>query len=144
MAVTLLMGLSTAVAGVWTLLSPRSFADRVGFPYHEHFLHDLGAFQLGIAATLLLALIWQDALATALAGFLLANIVHTVNHIVDLDQGGQPWQAAALAAAALAAGIALGLRIAALGYVLGPRHGRDHAGARAACSAEDSAAHHRP
>jgi len=117
MVVTVLAGLGTAVAGVWCLVAPRSFAERVGFAYHEHFLHDIGAFQLGIGGTLLLALIWRDALATALAGFLLANTVHTVNHVVDL--GGTAWQALALAVVSVAAAAALGLRIAALGYVVG-------------------------
>ena len=115
--VTLLAGLGMAVAGGWSLLAPRSFAERVGFSYHEHFLHDLGAFQLGIGATLLLALIWRDALATALAGFLLANTVHAVNHVVDLDLGGAAWQAWMLAVASLAVAVALGLRLSALGVV---------------------------
>ena len=118
-AVTLLIGLGMAVAGVWSLAAPRSFAERVDFPFNEHFLHDLGAFQLGIGTTLLLALIWRDALATALAWFLLANTVHTVNHVVDLDLGGNPVQAWLLAAVSLAIAVALGLRLAALGYVVG-------------------------
>jgi len=119
LAVTTLAGLVSAVTGGWCLVSPRSFADRVDFPYHEHFLHDIGAFQLGIAAMLLLALIWRDALATALAGFTLAGGVHAVNHVIDLDHGGHAWQAWALAAAAVITAVALGLRVAALGYVLG-------------------------
>jgi PPOX class probable F420-dependent enzyme len=117
--VTLLAGLGMAVAGVWCLVGPRSFAARVDFPYHEHFLHDLGAFQLGIGATLLLALVWRDALATALAGFLLANTVHTVNHVLDLDLGGSQGQAWALGAVSVATAVALGLRYAAIGWVVG-------------------------
>jgi PPOX class probable F420-dependent enzyme len=117
--VTVLLGLGAAVAGVWALVSPGSFADRVDFPDHEHFLHDIGAFQLGIGVTLLLALIWRDALATALAGFLVANTVHAVNHAVDLDLGGQAWQAWALALASALTAVALGLRLSALGYVVG-------------------------
>jgi len=30
----------------------------VNFPSHRHFVHDVGAFQLGIGVTLLLAMIW--------------------------------------------------------------------------------------
>jgi PPOX class probable F420-dependent enzyme len=117
--VTALTGLGMAITGVWCLVAPRSFAERVDFPYHEHFLHDLGAFQLGIGGTLLLALIWGDALATALAGFVLANTVHTVNHVVDLHLGGSPSQAWLLGVASVAAAVALVLRLAALGYVVG-------------------------
>jgi hypothetical protein len=45
----------TAGTRAWAV--PHSSARFVAFPYHEHFLHDLGAFQLGIGATLL-ALAW--------------------------------------------------------------------------------------
>src|SRR4030095_11397301 len=106
-------------AGVWSLAVPRSFADFVNFEYQEHFLHDLGAFQIGIGATLLLALIWYDTLATALAGFLLANTVHAVNHVVDRHLGGSDAQAWALFAAPLAVAVALGLRLRRLGFVVG-------------------------
>jgi hypothetical protein len=30
---------------------------------------------------------WRDGLALALAGFLVANTTHAVNHAVDLDLG---------------------------------------------------------
>ena len=85
---TTLIGLLTAAIGLWCLLDPRSFAGSVGFPAHEHFVHDVGAFQVGLGVMLLLALIWSDALATVLAGYIVGNTVHTVNHIVDLDLGG--------------------------------------------------------
>ena len=53
-------------------------------------MHDAGAFQLDIGITLLLAVAWRDGLALALAGFLVANTTHAVNHAVDLDLGGHP------------------------------------------------------
>ncbi len=118
-AVTLLAGLGMVFAGGWSLAAPRSFAELVNFPYHEHFLHDLGAFQVGIGATLLLALVWSDALATALAGFLVSNTIHAVNHAVDLELGGYAWVAPALVAASLVAAVALGLQLRRLGYVVG-------------------------
>src|SRR5262249_47435902 len=92
-AVTALTGVTTGSIGTWCLIAPTSFAETVGFGPHVHFLHDVGAFQLGLGVTLLLALIWADALATALAGFIVANTVHTVNHVVDLDLGGSAGQA---------------------------------------------------
>ena len=116
---TLLAGLASIAVGVWTLAAPGSFAEFVDFPAHEHFLHDIGAFQLGIAATMLLALIWSDALATALAGFWVGNTVHAVSHFADLDLGGTAAQAWALAVASVAIAIALGLRLRQLGYVVG-------------------------
>ncbi|MFC0527356.1 PPOX class F420-dependent oxidoreductase [Phytohabitans kaempferiae] len=118
--VTLLGALLTGTAAVWCLAAPGSFADLVDFPRHEHFVHDLGAFQLGLAVSLLLALVWADGLATALAGFLVANVVHAVNHAGDLDLGGRgsdPWLIGAMA---LLTGAALVARLRQLGWVVGP------------------------
>jgi PPOX class probable F420-dependent enzyme len=117
--ITALIGLLTAGIGVWCLIDPRSFAEVVGFPAHEHFVHDVGAFQVGLGVTLLLALVWSDALATALAGYIVANTVHAVNHIVDLDLGGSALQAWALGGASVLLVIAFVLRLRQLGYVLG-------------------------
>jgi PPOX class probable F420-dependent enzyme len=117
--VTLLAGLGTTAAGTWSLFWPQSFAEFVDFPYHEHFLHDVGAFQIGIGSTLLLALIWSDALATALAGFLLANTIHVVNHVEDLHLGGNVAQVWALAVLSVLTAAAFALRLRQLGYVLG-------------------------
>jgi PPOX class probable F420-dependent enzyme len=116
---TALVGLANVVIGIWCLADPRSFAQSVGFEAHQHFLHDIGAFQLGLGVTLLLALIWADALATALAGFIVANTVHTVNHVMDLDLGGSPAQAWVLGVVSVALVAAFVLRLRQLGYVLG-------------------------
>ncbi|OBF58896.1 PPOX class F420-dependent enzyme [Mycobacterium sp. 852002-53434_SCH5985345] len=118
-AVTAAVGATTSGIGIWCLVDPNSFADAVGFDAHRHFLHDVGAFQLGLGVTLLLALIWADALATALAGFIAANAVHTVNHVVDLDVGGSAAQAWVLGVVSVALALAFGLRLRQLGYVLG-------------------------
>jgi PPOX class probable F420-dependent enzyme len=104
---------------VWCLVDPTSFAKFVRFDVHEHFLHDIGAFQLGLGVTLLLALIWSDALATALAGFIVANTVHTVNHVMDMHLGGSAAQAWLLGAASVGLVVAFVLRLRQLGYVLG-------------------------
>ena len=118
-AVTLLAGAGMLAAGIWCLVAPRSFAEAVRFPYAEHFLHDLGAFQAGIGVTLLLAVAWSDGLALALAGFLVANSVHVVNHAVDVDLGGRasdPWLLGVVSVLVL---VALALRLREIGYVIG-------------------------
>ena len=45
-------------AGIWPLVDSRSFFDQLATfePYNAHFLHDIGAFQVGIGATLAAAL----------------------------------------------------------------------------------------
>ena len=119
LAVTLLAGLFMTAAGLAGLLAPSWFAGAAGFPRHTHFVHDAGAFQLGIGVTLLLAVAWRDGLVPALAGFLVANTTHAINHAVDLDLGGHgsdPW---GLAALSLLTAAALGVRLGQLGWVVG-------------------------
>ncbi len=117
--VTALVGLANVWIGIWCLVNPGSFADFVRFEAHEHFLHDVGAFQLGLGVMLLLALIWADALATALTGFIVANTIHMVNHMTDLSLGGSAAQAWVLGVVSLALVAAFVLRLRQLGYVLG-------------------------
>jgi PPOX class probable F420-dependent enzyme len=119
LAVTLLAGVFMVAAGAWALLAPGSFADATGFPRHTHFVHDAGAFQLGIGITLLLATTWRDGPALALAGFLVANLAHTVNHAVDLDLGGHGWDPWGLATLTLVTAVALVVRLRQLGWVVG-------------------------
>ncbi|WP_406037382.1 PPOX class F420-dependent oxidoreductase [Micromonospora sp. NBC_00898] len=117
--VAALLGVAAIVVGVWALARPLSFSSAVGFPPSEHFVHDVGAFQLGIGVTLLLALIWSDALAVALAGYLVGAVAHTVSHAVDGDVGGsavQTWLVLLLAVLAL---VALVYRLRELGWVVG-------------------------
>jgi PPOX class probable F420-dependent enzyme len=116
-AVTLLAGGFMTAAGVAALVAPGWFADAAGFARHTHFVHDAGAFQLGIGITLLLALIWRDSLA--LAGFLAGNTVHAVNHAVDLNLGGHPSDGWGLAALSLVTAVALVVRLGQLGWVIG-------------------------
>lgn len=75
--------------GCWAFLAPRSFSDFIDYaPYHEHLIHDVGAFQLGIGVGVLLAVFWSDGLLAALTGFAVASGLHTVSHYIDRDLGG--------------------------------------------------------
>ena len=77
--------------GLWPFFDADSFYDDVAefAPYNEHFLHDIGAFQVGIGATLAIAL-WRrtDAIFAALAGAGIGAAFHAVAHIRDRDLGG--------------------------------------------------------
>jgi PPOX class probable F420-dependent enzyme len=119
-AVTGLLGLIAAAVGVWALGWPAAFSDTVDFAPNQHFVHDVGAFQLGIGATLVLALIWADAAACALAGYVIAGVAHTTVHAVDADLGGSPAQTWLIGLSSLLAAAALVARWRELGGVLGP------------------------
>jgi PPOX class probable F420-dependent enzyme len=119
MLVLVVTGALMVAAGIWCLVAPRSFADFAGFPYSRHFLHDAGAFQLGIGVTLLLAAAWADAAAVVLAGFLVTNTAHTVNHVVDLDVGGHSRDAWGLGLISVLTLAALVMRMRQRGWVAG-------------------------
>ena len=96
-AVLLIAGLFYGVFGLWAFFAPASFAEFVAFPFNLHLLHDVGAFQIGIGASLLLALLWSDGVMVALGGYVVGTTVHVVSHIVDSHLGGHGTDAPALA-----------------------------------------------
>jgi hypothetical protein len=107
-ALTLVLGLQFVVQGAWAFLWPASFYDQVATyePYNLHLLHDIGAFQLGLGAALLAALVWRDGLLVALAGGTVGAAFHAWSHLMDRDLGGRssdPWTLGLLALLFLAA-----------------------------------------
>jgi len=113
------LGVLTVVVGVWALVSPQGFSEVVNFPPDRNFVHDVGAFQLGIGVTLLLALIWVDAFIVALAGYAVGGIAHTVSHVIDHDIGGSPIQTVAIGVLTAMALVALVARWQHLQWVVG-------------------------
>lgn len=79
------------VTGGWAFFGPESFFDEVALfpPYNEHLIHDVGAFSLGIGATLVLALVFVDGLLVALGGASVGGVLHTIAHVIDDDLGGR-------------------------------------------------------
>lgn len=96
-AVLLVTGLLTIGLGVWAFFAPESFAAFVAFPFNLHLLHDVGAFQIGIGATLLFALLWADGVMVALGGFVVGTAFHVVSHVIDSHLGGHGYDAPGLA-----------------------------------------------
>jgi len=99
LAVTWLTGLFMTAAGLAALLAPGWFAD-AGFPRHTHFVHDAGAFQLDIGASLLLAVAlvarlgqlgWVVGEVGPAASPVLARFVHQKTALVTTSrQDGRP------------------------------------------------------
>lgn len=88
------VGAGLVALGSWAMVDPPSFFERVALfePYNQHFLQDLGAFQIGLGAILLLAgLIPRlDALTVALLGVGIGGALHAVSHVMGIDLGGRP------------------------------------------------------
>lgn len=103
-------GISLVGFGLLAVFAPRTFYDTVAAwpPYNHHFVHDIGAFQIGLGAVLLLALRFRDALFVALAGTGLGAAIHALVHVIDRDLGGKATDpiVMALLAALLLAGAA--------------------------------------
>ncbi|RZI93666.1 MAG: hypothetical protein EOO67_06215 [Microbacterium sp.] len=93
-------GVLTATAlyvGTWASLAPRSFYDdfpgldhhwtAVTGPYNEHFVTDVGAAYLALAAAAVLALAWADVRTGRLAGVVWAvfSTPHLYFHVRHLD-----------------------------------------------------------
>jgi uncharacterized membrane protein len=80
-------------SGLWAFLSPKSFFDNMATfePYNEHFLHDLGAFSIGIGVALLLPLVLPrlSTLAVVLSAAAVAALLHVLAHAIDSDLGGK-------------------------------------------------------
>lgn len=92
--VAIVGALGFIAVGVWAMVDPRSFFDAVARfePYNQHFLQDIGAFQVGLGVVLVLAGLSArpDGLSVALVGVGVAAALHAVAHVVGRDLGGAP------------------------------------------------------
>ena len=82
------------LTGVWAFFAPRSFYDTLATfpPYNLHFLHDIGAFSLGLGAVLVVVLTMPgwSALRAGLTGVAIGATAHFVSHVVDYDLKPSP------------------------------------------------------
>lgn len=85
-------GAMLVLFGAWAMAAPESFYDALATfePYNQHFLQDIGAFQIGLGAVLLVALTGRDGLTVALLGVGAGLLAHTVSHLLGTDLGGNP------------------------------------------------------
>ena len=109
--IAILVGLFFVAFGLWSFFKPLSFYDQIAAfgDYNRHFLHDIGAFQIGIGATLLIASFWNDALGAALAGAGAGSTFHAAAHWWDRNLGGRssdPYVLTALAVLLIIAALA--------------------------------------
>lgn len=110
--ITILAGAMFLLFGLWAFLGPRSFFDAVATfePYNAHLVRDIGAFQIGLGAVLVLVAALHDAHAGALLGVGIGAAFHAVAHVIDRALGGSPGTDiptfAIVAVALLLAGIA--------------------------------------
>lgn len=91
-AIATIAGASFLAFGLLAMAAPRSFFTSLAAfpPYNQHFIQDIGAFQIGLGAVLLLAVYRRhDTLATALLGAGVGSLAHVVSHVMGSDLGGE-------------------------------------------------------
>jgi hypothetical protein len=88
--VTAALAATLAGVGLWALVEARSFYEVAAFyePFNPHFIHDIGAFALGLAGCLAAALVVRDGLLAALLGATAFGVAHFAAHVRDSDLGG--------------------------------------------------------
>ena len=93
-AVAIVAGIGFIALGAWAMVDPRSFFEALATfePYNQHFLQDVGAFQIGLGAVLILAGVPHraDGLTVALVGVGVGAALHAMSHVVGRDLGGTP------------------------------------------------------
>lgn len=93
-AVAIVVGIGFIALGMWAMVDPRSFFEALATfePYNQHFLQDVGAFQIGLGVVLLLAGVplRADGLTVALVGVGVGAALHNMSHVVGRDLGGTP------------------------------------------------------
>lgn len=85
-------GVGFLAAGAWAFFAPEAFFEAVATfePYNPHLVRDIGAFQLGLGAVLVLAVVLREALLVALGGTAVGAVFHLVGHVLDRHLGGNP------------------------------------------------------
>jgi uncharacterized membrane protein YidH (DUF202 family) len=107
-------GAFTLALGIWALVDTTSFYDNIAEfpPYNVHFLHDVGAFQMGLGAALLFALAWRDdAILAVLGGAAVGATAHWIAHAADEDLGGRTSDPFSLGLIALILVVVFGWRL---------------------------------
>ena len=91
-SVAAVAGVVFLVAGMWAFFAPASFFEAAASfePYNVHLIRDIGAFQIGIGAVLVLGVLLRDALLAALAGASVGALFPLISHVIDRDLGGDP------------------------------------------------------
>jgi hypothetical protein len=87
------LGLTQLAIGLWLVIDPDSFVDAIApfGPADNHFLRDLGTFQMGIGVALVAAVgrpAWR--VGVLFAAFAMSAL-HTINHLFDIGNTDPGW-----------------------------------------------------
>jgi hypothetical protein len=111
-----LFGVGQLVLGVLLWAAPGTFFDEVG-PYgtrNDHYMADLATFYLALGAGTLVAVLRSSWRVPVLSVALIQYALHSLNHLIDVDEADPAWLGPAnlVALAATAALLGWLLRVA--------------------------------
>jgi hypothetical protein len=74
--------------GLYQVIAPHSFYKQIGpfGPYNPHYIRDNATYALALGATLVAALWLSRWRVPLLALSVLQFVLHTINHLVDIDK----------------------------------------------------------
>jgi hypothetical protein len=86
-ALLLLVGAASLITGAWLFLAPGSFYDVIATypPQNDHFLRDVGSFQVALGAAAVYGARRASWRAPMLAILALQYALHTVSHLINID-----------------------------------------------------------
>lgn len=108
-AVLLVAGLSQLLLGAWAFLLPGSFYDAIASypPQNDHFLKDVGSWQVALGAAAVIA-VRTPSWRTGMLGVLAVQYgLHAISHAIDLDQADSDAVGVATLVALIAAAVVL-------------------------------------
>lgn len=86
------VGALFGLQGLWAFVSPRSWFDALAVfePFNEHFIRDIGTFQVGLAVAGILGALRVRAVVVGLGALATFQVLHVASHVIDRDAGGRP------------------------------------------------------
>jgi hypothetical protein len=78
---------------IWMAVAPRSFFTSIGSfsSYNAHYIRDAATFEAALGAGLLIAVRVRSWRVPALGITLVQFVLHSVNHLVDIDNAHAAW-----------------------------------------------------
>jgi hypothetical protein len=92
-AVLIVYGVYSTVAGLWMLVAPASMFATVGGygTFNPHYVFDLASFELPLGLLYFAAIRWPSWRVPTLAFATLHYVLHSISHLIDIGSAAIPW-----------------------------------------------------
>ena len=92
-ALLVLFGALAFGTGLWLIASPGTFFDQIApfAPRNDHFMRDIGTFELALGAAFFIAVRLPSWRAPVLFFAAVQATAHAINHLVDISETDPGW-----------------------------------------------------